>query len=107
MKSDGIEVPALRGSRLIKRIAATPLRVWLLHVGPSGLFLRRQLHVMTVIHLVQFIEYPSSTKSSNRLTLLTTQRSHVSLKLTSSQAVPERLDTINEQDWYLVPITSK
>ena len=30
-------VPALWASRLIKPIAATPLRAWLLHVGPSGL----------------------------------------------------------------------
>jgi hypothetical protein len=31
------KVPALRASRLIKTIATTPLRAWLLHVGPSGL----------------------------------------------------------------------
>jgi len=30
-------VPALWASRLIKTIAATPVRAWLLHVGPSGL----------------------------------------------------------------------
>jgi hypothetical protein len=30
-------VPALRASRLIQAIATTPLRAWLLHIGPSGL----------------------------------------------------------------------
>jgi hypothetical protein len=31
------KVPALRASRLIKKIATTPLRAWLLNVGPPGL----------------------------------------------------------------------
>ena len=31
------KVPALRASRFIKTIATTPLRAWLLNVGPSGL----------------------------------------------------------------------
>ena len=31
------KVPALRASRLIKTIATTPLRAWLLNLGPSGL----------------------------------------------------------------------
>jgi hypothetical protein len=33
----GYRVPALRASRLINTIVATPLRAWLLHSGPSGL----------------------------------------------------------------------
>jgi len=37
------EVPALRASRLIKAIATTPLRAWLLHAGPSGLSSGNQL----------------------------------------------------------------
>ena len=31
------KVPALRASRLIKTLATTPLRAWLLNVGPAGL----------------------------------------------------------------------
>ena len=33
----GRKVPALQASRLIKTIATTPLRAWLLNAGPSGL----------------------------------------------------------------------